>query len=278
MAKDVKTLSGLLGFINSDFECAYEVILLYIAVKFKDDEGCVDTERFVDFFIELFLNLKNEGIVPDKSCNPLQGGDREEVRSLLISKPIDALISGGLFSTEERFNFELFKEIFKNEEAILVALKERLISYFLGRGTDSHNKLDTILSNWEETMNQMIKTNALMRITEGYSKFTLEFLLKFLYQSYSLGAFEKLVSDHQINQKELIDYFNYRLKFPLTRVGGPPISSTFERKVAMKTDEDPESQEKSAEEHLRNLTEFFHNIREESLDDKKEMKKKKQEK
>lgn len=277
MAIEVKNLADLLRFIKSNFECAYELIVLYTAIKFKDDEGRFTKELIVDLFMELFIRLRNAGVLLDKKCNPLQDGDRESVLLLLNRNTISALLNSKIFKTFERFDFDLFKEIFNNEEAVLVALKDQLINYFRGRGID-RRRLDQILIEWEGIMNEMIKTNALMRIAEGYNKFTLEFLLKFLYQSYSLGAFERLVIEHQINQKELLDYFGSRLEFPIARVGATTL--TIDRKV---TKTEPTVQQellkKSAEEHLQSLTDFFHQMREEALEEEeKEQKKKKSKK
>ena len=274
MAIKVTTFADLLRYINA--ASVHELIALFIAIKFKDDEGQFDRERLVDFFMELFIILQKEGIFLGKSWAPIQAGDRENVVSLLNEQPINSLLKSKIFKTADRFEFNLFKEIFNNEEAVLVAVKEQLIRYFLGRGVNSRPNLEATFSNWEGTMNEMIKTNALMRITEGYSKFTLEFLLKFLYQSYSLGAFEKLVADHQINQKELIDYFNSRLEFPIERVGGLSIPV----RGGLEEGEEPEvlgeqPPKKSAEEHLQSLTDFFHTMREEGFEKGKKKKKKK---
>ncbi|MHA1266866.1 MAG: hypothetical protein ACTSRS_16635 [Candidatus Helarchaeota archaeon] len=278
MALEVNNLPDLLRFIKSDFECAYELIVLFTAIKFKDDEGRFDKERLIDFFMELFVMLEKEGVVLNKKCDPLQKGDREKVLQLLNRQPISALLKSKIFKTFERFDFNLFKEIFNNEEAVLVALKERIVGFFLGRGIEKR-QLENILTEWEGTMNEMLKTHALMRIVEGYNKFTLEFLLKFLYQSYSLGAFEKLVSDFQINQKELIDYFNSRLEFPIARIGEPRIRLATEvpksAEVQMKEQTKQEALKKSAEEHLKSLTEFFHKMREEALEEEEQQMKKK---
>jgi len=277
MVIEVSSFPDLLRFINSDFKCAYELVVLFTAIKFKDDQGGFDQDRLVDFFMELFNILEKEGIVLGKSCDPLQGGDRENVLLLLNDNPIDTLIRSKIFETSERFNFDLFKEIFNNEEAILVALKNQLIYFFLGRGLDSRQQLEMLLFSWEGIMNEMIKTNSLMRITEGsYNKFTLEFLLKFLYQSYSLGAFEKLVVDHQINQKELIDYFNSRLKFPIERVADisiPTVNKIGDADEPEILEDQP--QKVSAEERVKGLTDFFHQMREEGLEDRGKKKKKK---
>lgn len=276
MVIEVKCFPDLLRFINSNFECAYELVVLFTAVKFKDDMGGFDIERLVDFFMELFIILEKEGIILGKFCKPLQQGDRESVLSLLNENPINTLLQSKIFKTPERFNFDLFKEIFNNEEAVLVAIKQQLINFFLGRGIESRQQLEMILFSWEGVMNEMIKTNSLMRIVEGsYNKFTLEFLLKFLYQSYSLGAFEKLIADHQIDQKELIDYFNSRLQFPIERVGAisfPVIKGLEEEEPEVLVDHPLKL---SAEERVKSLTDFFHKMREEEDEHTKKKKKKK---
>ena len=120
-----------------------------------------------------------------------------------------------------------------------------------------------------------------MRIAEGYSKFTLEFLLKFLYQSYSLGSFEKLVRDHKINQKELIDYFSSRLDIPITRVDGSSISVEGEAlDIALEAlEEDPEEPEQVVTtERVKSLTDFIHQMREDALKEDEDRKKKKKRK
>ncbi len=277
MVIEVKNFPDLLRFINSDFECAYELVVLFTAIKFKDDKGWFDRERLVDFFMELFSILENEGVFLGKYCDHLQGGDRENVLSLLNAKPIDTLLKSKIFKTAERFDFELFKEIFNNEEVILVAIKQQLIQYFLGRGIDSRQQVEMLLFSWEGIMNDMIKTNSLMRITEGsYNKFTLEFLLKFLYHSYSLGSFEKLIADHHINQKELIDYFNSRLQFPIERVGEISIAASSKLGIAEEPEVlDDKGAKISAEERVKSLTDFFHQMREEGFEEEDRKKKKK---
>jgi hypothetical protein len=275
MVNEVKGIADLIRFINAEFECAYEQVVMFIAVKLKNDEGRFDKERLIDFFMDLFDYVQKEGGVMDESCDPLQGGDRKKVLSMLNRVPISTLLRSGVFKTFERFNFDLFKEIFNNEEAVVVALKNRLKGYFSRKGLNQ-KKAEAILAEWEADMDEVIKTDALMKITERPDKFTLEFLLKFLYQSYSLGSFENLMRDHHINQKELIDYFSSKLNFPVARIGEPaPLAAIISEKPAEARVPAPAPVTAPVEEHIKSLTEFFHKMREEALEEEEAQKKKK---
>lgn len=272
---EVKGVADLLQFINAEGEEVYEQVVMWIAVKLKNDEGRFDKERLIDFFINLFDRLQKEGLVREEGSDPFQGGDRKMILALLNRNPISTLLKRGVFKTFERFNFDLFKEIFNNEEAVLVALRNQVKGYFSRRGLN-REKLEAVLAGWEAGMSEAIKTAALMRITEQSDKFTLEFLLKFLYQSYSLGSFEKLVRDHHINQQELIDYFSSKLNFPVTRIGEPsPFAAMIRKEPAESPKTAKQAVEKSVEEHIKNLTEFFHDMREEALEEEEGQKKKK---
>jgi hypothetical protein len=205
----IKDYQSLTEFIKTTkFPCGYELVVLFAAVKLKNGEGSFEKEKLADFFIEFYRIGKNNSLTLEKEC--IQSEDPREVMYLLNRTPIAHLLKIGILKTFERFNYDVFKIIFDKAEEVLDTLKDRIIQFYSESPGNSKKIMEDILSKWENNINDRIKSDALQKMTSSIEKINLEFMLKYLYQSYSLTAFNKFLKSFQINEQDLQKFFTGR--------------------------------------------------------------------
>lgn len=246
---------------TAKFNCGYELILLYAAIKLKNEEGGFDREKLVDFFIDFYRIREKNRLALESYCDPLQNGDRVKTIRLINRNPISYLLNVGIFKTFERFDSNIFQIIFNNEDQILLTIKERIKQHFSKTLGDSNESTEAVLLKWEKGINESIRVGALQKFAACYDKINIEVLLKFLYHSYSLRTFDKLMEDFLINPREFKDYFSskikYQSKFFSTEKKDAP-APPVERKQKLK---------KYSAQRIKDLTNIFHKMREEPIED-----------
>lgn len=207
----IKDYRGLTEFIKTTrFSCGYELVVLFEAVKLKNGEGGFDKERLTDFFIDFYRIGKNNSLTLEKECEALQSENPREVISMLNQIPIAHLLKVGILKTFERFNYDLFKTIFDKTEEVLDILKDQIIQFYSEFPGNSKKITEDIFSKWENNINNYIKSDALQKMTSSIEKINLEFMLKYLYQTYSLTTFNKFLKSFQINEQDLQQFFTGR--------------------------------------------------------------------
>jgi len=261
---------GLTEFIKTTkFTCGYELIVLFAAVKLKNAEGGFDKAQLAQFFIEFYRLRKINDLNFEKECDPLQSEDPREVMHLLNRNPIAHLLKVGILKTFERFNYDLFKISFDKSEEILSTLKDQILKFYPESSGDSKKIMEVILSKWEKDINETIKKDALQKMSSSIEKINLEFMLKYLYQSYSLPAFNKFLKSFQINEQDFEKFFTGRVE---------DSSKLFK---AIAPEEEPavlkeESQlEKPPPSRIQDLTNFFQKMIDEAETEQKQEKAKK---
>jgi hypothetical protein len=208
----IKDYQGLTDFIKTTkFTCGYELVVLFAAIKLKNAEGGFEKEKLADFFLE-FYRIGKSNLTLGKACKPLQSEDSREIMLLLNSGPIAHLLKVGILKTFERFNPDLFKIVFDKAEEVLDTVKDQIIKFYSESPDNSKKIMDDILSKWENGINDYIKTDALKKMASSIEKINLEFMLKYLYQSYSLASFNKFLKSFQINEQDFKKFFTGRLE------------------------------------------------------------------
>ncbi len=229
----ISDIQSFIEFIETtEMNCVYKLIILYSIIKLKDAEGKFDKEKLVNFFIEFFKIGKRYKLLLGQKCDPLQNGDREKTMQLINKYPINNLIKEGILKTSETFDSTIFEIIFNNENEILFSIKQQMIRYFVTPLGDLYLSLNLIsedgdfsfqgdfldlsflkelleefLVDWEKKINEIIKLDALSKLASCHEKINLEFLLKYLYQSYNSRLINKLVEKFQMTQEDLINFF-----------------------------------------------------------------------
>ena len=218
-------IQKLVGFIKTtELKCACKLVILFSAIKLKDEKGKFDEERLVDFFIE-FHRLKEKyklGLKQD--CNPLIDQDRKETMQLMNRHPISNLLKEGILKTSESLDSNIFELIFENQAKILSMIKERLHGHFSETLGDLYLSLsiiseeevssfhteivDDFLVEWEKRIDEIIKTDALSKLAESHETISLEVLLKYLYQSYDLHSMNELLESFHITRDQFESYFS----------------------------------------------------------------------
>ena len=218
MEMAIKNHQNLIEFLKTTkFPCAYELIVLFAAIKLKSAEGRFNKEQVTDFFIEFYRIREVNNLVLEEKCNPLLTEDRKETILFLNRNPISSLLKVGILKTFERFNPDIFKIIFDHSEEILSTLKDQIIEFYLESCSDSREIMEDSLSKWETGIDESIKADALVKMSGSIEKINLEFMLKYLYQSYSLTAFNKLLKSFKIDEQDFESLFT----------GGVEVSSKF---------------------------------------------------
>jgi hypothetical protein len=209
----IKDYQGLTEFIKTTkFTCGYELVVLFTAMKLKNAEGGFEKEQLANFFIEFYRIGKSNNLTLAKECEPLQSEDPREIMLLLNSSPIAHLLKVGILKTFERFNPDLFKIIFDKAEEALDTVKDQIIKFYVESAGNSKKSLEDILSKWENGINEYVKTDALQKMASSIEKINLEFMLKYLYQSYSLTAFNKFLKSFKINEQDFQKFFTGRME------------------------------------------------------------------
>lgn len=272
----IEDYQGLIDFIKTTKStCGYELIILFAAIKLKNAEGKFDKEQLTDLFLEFYRIREANDLTVEEQCNPLQFEDRKEIIQLINRTPISSLLKVGILKTFERFNPDIFKVIFDNSEEILSTIKERIIKFYLSFG-DSQEIMENLLSKWETGIDGIIKKDALQKISGSIEKIDLEFMLKYLYQSYSLVAFNKLLQNFHIDQQDFENFFTGGVE------ASPQLLSALEQaEEPIEIEEDsPEikAERRKAQQpssHIQELTNFFQQMRKEAEEEQKQSKVKK---
>jgi hypothetical protein len=268
----IKDYQGLTEFIKTTkFTCGYELVVLFTAMKLKNAEGGFEKEQLANFFIEFYRIGKSNNLTLAKECEPLQSEDPREIMLLLNSSPIAHLLKVGILKTFERFNPDLFKIIFDKAEEALDTVKDQIIKFYVESAGNSKKSLEDILSKWENGINEYVKTDALQKMASSIEKINLEFMLKYLYQSYSLTAFNKFLKSFKINEQDFQKFFTGRMedasKFFMTTPSEEEEPAVLEGKPQMV---------KPPASRLQDLTSFFQKMVDEDEEDlgKEKLKKK----
>lgn len=260
----VSDYQSLIEFLESiKYTCGYELIVLFAAIKLKDAEGRFDRERLTDFFIDFYKIGEANNLTLEQECNPLQIEDLNETMQMINRNPIGSLLSTGILSTFERFNKHIFKIIFDNEEEILSKISDQIINFFSETFRNSRQTMEAIISEWETSTNESIRKNALQNVAGSIENINLESILKYLYQSFSQEAYNKLLNNFQITEQEFDDYFikkpEHFLKYFQEQ----------EKEAEVPAPEKAAEATKFSPQRIQQLTNFFQKIREEEEEEAK---------
>jgi hypothetical protein len=204
----ITVLEDLLELIQArEMQCAYELIVFYAAIKLKDKDGGFDREKLVDFFINFYILGVKYDLQLEESCDPLIEKDPKDILLLLNRNPISILLKEGILKTFERFDPEVFEILFEDEEEILKSIEERIVKHFLETSGNTIAKLESLTKEWIKLMNSNIKSDTLKHLADSYDQINLEYLLKYLFQSYSLKSLQRLVEDFHLTPIEFKRYF-----------------------------------------------------------------------
>jgi len=268
----IKDYQSLIEFIQTaNSSCAHELIALFAAIKLKNADAGFDKEQLVNFFIEFYQIRKKNDLTSEKECDPLQFEDRREIIQLINRNPIAALLKAGILKTFERFDPNIFKIIFDNTEELLSTIKSRIGEVHSESFGESRETMELVLSEWENIIDQTLKADALQKMAGSIEKINLEFMLKYLYQSYSLLAFNKMLKSFQIDEQDFENFFTSRME---------DLSKFFkgrEQKEKLAEIEEEPKVLKQPTSHIQELTNFFQKMREETEEEqvKTKIKKKK---
>ncbi|MFX1295122.1 MAG: hypothetical protein ACFFD2_09765 [Promethearchaeota archaeon] len=261
----IKDYGKLILFLETTkFNCGYELVILFAAIKLKNERGGFQRERLVDFFIDFYKIRKEKKLALKKYCNPLEKEDRNKIKRLINRNPIGFLLKVGILKTFERFNANIFNIILNNEEEILLTIKERIINHYMEMFGDSKENIEEVLSEWEVRINENIKLDASKKFAEYIEKIDVEILLKYLYQSYNIRNFNDLLKYFHITQREFDDYFNSKIKF------NSKFSRSEENRSQIPKAEKDQGLKKFSNVHMRDLTLFFQKMKEESGEEEEE--------
>ncbi|MHA1360831.1 MAG: hypothetical protein ACTSRC_22140, partial [Candidatus Helarchaeota archaeon] len=170
---------------------------------------------------------------------------------LINRKPISVLLKEGILKTFERFRPEIFNILFENEETVLKTIEERIIKFFLKTPGNTIAKLESLLKEWKEYINSSIKSDTLKHLADSYDQINLEYLLKYLFQSYNLKALQKLVEDFHLTPIEFKRYFT----------GGVDLAAIFpaatEAELEGGEEEDVKEAEPSTATKVKDLSRFY---------------------
>ena len=271
---EVTDNQSLLEFIESttDLTCAYELLVLYLAIKLRNAEWKIDKDNLIDFFIDFYKIREAKDLNMDNPCNPLQLKNLDKTNQMINRGPIGTLLKVGVFKTFERFDEAIVKIIFENEEDILSLIRECVIKHYVGAFDESRDTLVTAISDWESDINEHIKKEALRKIGTRVEKIDLETMLKYLFQAYNMRVFQKLLDRFQISDEEFEDYLT---------TGREIFAKTF---VKAEKQEEPAAVEpepvptKYSPDRIQTLTSFFQQMRDEAEEEEKEEKAKKKKK
>ena len=203
---------------KTDLKCAYLLITLFSAIKLRDAEGTFPMERLVDFFIQFYKLREKYKLALDKDCNPLQAENRNQTIELINKKPINTLLKNKILQTPERFNSEINKMLFENEHEILLTVKTKFVLFYLDALKDRNITLNLFpdemgqtflqdliiecINEWQEFIRETIQSDMSKKLAESHEKINLEFLLKYLYQSYSAKSMNFLLGSFKMTQEE----------------------------------------------------------------------------
>ncbi|NVM29831.1 MAG: hypothetical protein HWN65_13385 [Candidatus Helarchaeota archaeon] len=218
-------IQKLVGFIKTtELKCACKLVILFSAIKLKDEKGKFDEERLVDFFIEFHRLKEKYKLGLNQECNPLKDQDRKETLQLMNRYPISNLLKEGILKTSESLDSNIYDLIFENQAKILSMIKERLHGHFSETLGDLYLSLNLIseeevssfhteivedfLAEWEKGIDEIIKTDALNKLAESHDTISLELLLKYLYQSYDLNSMNELLERFHITRDQFEGYFS----------------------------------------------------------------------
>ncbi len=159
---EVESYPSLIEFIKTttDFTCAYELVVLFAAMKLKDADGKIDREQLAEFFLDFYRTRKATKLPMKKPCNPLEDEDLDKTIQMLNRGAIGTLLKVGILKTFVRFKDEFLTIIFRQDEELLSTLKEQIIKHFVDASGDSKKSVEAVLLEWEGRLNAIEKPAA----------------------------------------------------------------------------------------------------------------------
>ena len=199
---------SLVEFIETtELVCAHKLIVLFAALKLKDEAGCFDAKSLTKIFLSFYIIRDKHQLRVETECNPFGREDIKEVSQLINKRAISSLMMDGILKTFNCFKDSIFHIAFENEEEILAAIKRRMGQFCRDHRGDSETSFTAMLSDWERSVNKTIKTNASKQLAGCVERVSLEALLKSLYHTFSLRAMNTLVADFQLTEREFTNSF-----------------------------------------------------------------------
>lgn len=215
--------------LTVEMKCAYPCVVFFAAIKLRDELGWFNKELLIDFFVEFYKTGQEYRISLDEDCNLPQKDNLTEVMQFIEEMTLNPLLKTGILETPFKFHSHISQAVFEKEKEILSLLKNRLFSYYLENLRDRDITLRLFpkdmgyiflkeiallwLSDWEKKIDELVKLDATKKLAECYTKIKLDYLLKYLYQSYSLQSMNKLLNYFHITQHEIDTYFSGEIDY-----------------------------------------------------------------